>query len=501
MAATTRATMGAKVILLSSVLLSAAAGAAGMSHMWERTLGYTDVCKQIADNVSSLSDVYYPLSVQYSSDIAHWASSSSQSSACSVEPGSAADVGAILRILGSAQTPFAVKGGGHTSNPGFSSTEGVQIAMTRFNEVVYNADAGTVDIGPGLIWDDVYSALEGYNVSVVGGRVTGVGVAGFTLGGGYSWKTNQFGLTIDTVQSFELVLPNGTVTTVTSSSNPDLFFGLRGGFNNFGIVTKFTLKTYPQTDVWGGLIVFTGDKIDALATATSNFNANLTDPKAAVIAELNVLEGLAGATLNVFYDAPTPPDGIFDEFLAIEPLSKDISTRSLISLVQSAPSNATAGMRGAFHTVTVEKFSQDLMNVIVNETIFWGANLASLFSTGTFISYDIEPFLPSIFSHGSDSAYPASRARGLLPLNIYYAWVLETGDAYFHDAIVQSAATITAAADAQGQDIADAALYGNYAVNGTAVSRIYEGNLDRLQTIRAQYDPDRVMALAGGWKF
>jgi FAD/FMN-containing dehydrogenase len=57
--------------------------------------------------------------------------------------------------------------------------------------------------------------------------VTGVGVAGFTLGGGYSWKTNQYGLTIDTVQSFELVLPNGTVTTVTATSNADLFFGLK----------------------------------------------------------------------------------------------------------------------------------------------------------------------------------------------------------------------------------------------------------------------------------
>ena len=78
-----------------------------------------------------------------------------------------------------------------------------------------------------MIWDDVYTALEPYNVNVVGGRVTGVGVAGFTLGGGYSWKTNQYGLTIDTVQAFELVLPNGTVTVVTATSNADLFFGLK----------------------------------------------------------------------------------------------------------------------------------------------------------------------------------------------------------------------------------------------------------------------------------
>lgn len=116
-----------------------------------------------------------------------------------------------------------------------------------------------------------------------------VGVAGFILGGGYSWKTNRYGLAIDNVQSFELVLPNGTLTTVTSTSNADLFFGLRvrvtyqlyshaasslsnkfiGWVQQFcelngngthprsrlmkivqGIVTKFVLKTHPQTQVW-----------------------------------------------------------------------------------------------------------------------------------------------------------------------------------------------------------------------------------------------------------
>lgn len=163
----------------------------------------------------------------YYSGIEHWAESSTQISACSVEPGSAEDVGLIVRarklfhilILHLRMPPTSfkllpritrpsqyvlfhftwehllnfsdlllarvkVKGGGHTANPGFSSTEGVHITMTRFNDVVYNADAGTADVGTGLIWDDVYEALAAYNVNVVGGRVPGVGVAGFTLGGG-----------------------------------------------------------------------------------------------------------------------------------------------------------------------------------------------------------------------------------------------------------------------------------------------------------------------------
>jgi FAD/FMN-containing dehydrogenase len=69
-------------------------------------------------------------------------------------------------------------------NPGFSSTPGVQIAMTRFNEVIYHSSTETVEVGSGLVFDDVYKALAPYNRSVTGGRVVGIGVGGFLLGGG-----------------------------------------------------------------------------------------------------------------------------------------------------------------------------------------------------------------------------------------------------------------------------------------------------------------------------
>lgn len=98
--------------------------------------------------------------------------------------------------------------------------------MYRFSEVNYDSATQTADIGSGLIWDDVYASLEPLGVNVVGGRVTGVGVAGFSLGGGYSWLTNQYGLTVDNILAYELVLPNGTVTTVDESV-PDLFFALK----------------------------------------------------------------------------------------------------------------------------------------------------------------------------------------------------------------------------------------------------------------------------------
>ncbi len=77
-----------------------------------------------------------------------------------------------------------MKGGGHASNPEFSSTSGVQISLSRFNKTKVNVKSGTVEVGAGLTWDQVYAVLEPTGVNVIGGRVPGIGVAGLTLGGG-----------------------------------------------------------------------------------------------------------------------------------------------------------------------------------------------------------------------------------------------------------------------------------------------------------------------------
>jgi len=77
-----------------------------------------------------------------------------------------------------------VKGGGFTTNLGFSSTRGVQISMTRFNEVNVNSAVATVEVGAGVTWDQVYAALDSQGINVIGARIPGVGVAGVALGGG-----------------------------------------------------------------------------------------------------------------------------------------------------------------------------------------------------------------------------------------------------------------------------------------------------------------------------
>ncbi|KAG5637106.1 hypothetical protein H0H81_005744 [Sphagnurus paluster] len=349
--------------------------------------------------------------------------------------------------------------------------------MSRFSDVTYDTTSQTAVIGAGLIWDDVYAALAPYNVNVVGGRVSGVGIAGFTLGGGYSWLTNQHGLTLDTVRAFELVKPSGEVATVTQASDPDLFFGLKGG-----------------------VISYASPQIPSVATATATFSETVTDPKAGIISTYNFIPGDVGISQILFYDGPTPPAGIFDAFLAIPYLTKDISTRDYLSLVQLSPANVSSNLRVVFNTVSLSQYTPSILDVILNETTFWGAQLTT--KSGTFISYDAEPFLPSIFSHGapSSSAYPPSRSIGLSPIDIYYAWTDEEFDDDFYAAARHSAARIHELAIAEGQDIADAALYPNYSIFGTPIAALYGANVPALKALKDEVDPGNVMGLAGGFK-
>jgi FAD/FMN-containing dehydrogenase len=119
--------------------------------------------------------------------------------------------------------------------------------MSKFNSIEYDESLGTVKIGAGLVWGEVYLALAPHGVKVVGGRGPPVGmgffspdrelhlikpligVAGFLLGGGYSYFTDQYGLAIDNIVSHDLVLPNGTFVEVNEQTSPDLFFALKVG--------------------------------------------------------------------------------------------------------------------------------------------------------------------------------------------------------------------------------------------------------------------------------
>ncbi|EGD98144.1 FAD binding domain-containing protein [Trichophyton tonsurans CBS 112818] len=150
---------------------------------------------------------------------------------------------------------FAVRSGGHSAVSRAASIEdGVMIDMSLFCDVTPSKDGSSVVIGAGARWGPVFEALAAKGLAVAGGRNSHVGVGGLTLGGGISFFSQRVGSVCNNVLSYEVVLASGTVATASPTSNPDLWRALKGGGNNFGILTSITLRSFPSTDIWSGFL-------------------------------------------------------------------------------------------------------------------------------------------------------------------------------------------------------------------------------------------------------
>lgn len=165
--------------------------------------------------------------------------------------------------------------------PGASNSPGgVTVELLNLDSVTLSENKSSVSVSIGATWDTVYEKLDPLNISVAGGRVAGVGVGGLTLGGGISYFGPRYGWTCNQAISFEVVLANGSVVEASENQNPDLWWGLRGGSNNFGIVTRVDLVTFEQGLLWSDTtfnslsVVDDQAKIYSKLMAADNYDEN-----------------------------------------------------------------------------------------------------------------------------------------------------------------------------------------------------------------------------------
>lgn len=168
-----------------------------------------------------------------------------------VQASSTADIARAL----SSDLPIAVRSGGHG---GFIAPDGYLLLDLSGFASIDVLDGGRVRIGTGALWGDVAVALEAHGLALTSGDTYTVGVGGLTLGGGVGWMVRQHGLAFDSLLSAEVVLVDGRVVTASDDTEPDLFWALRGGGGNFGVVTSFTFQAHPLGAVVAGSVTLDG---------------------------------------------------------------------------------------------------------------------------------------------------------------------------------------------------------------------------------------------------
>ncbi|EEA25210.1 hypothetical protein TMatcc_006569 [Talaromyces marneffei ATCC 18224] len=319
------------------------------------TLSLANICSTLQNETSA---VQQPKASAYESELQNYwsAACSGLRPACIVFPTSAEDVSKIITTLQGTDDLFQIKSGGHMPNNGFSSIQGGVLIATKElnNKVVYDAKTQTAKIGPGMTWAAAVNGLNGTGRTVVGGRLGGVGVGGYVLGGGLSFLSSQYGWAANNVVDYEVVLANGTITHANSSTNTDLFAVLKGGGNNFGIVTQYTLQTQPISNkVWGGVMTFSHDKSPQILQAIRDFTEYYPDDKAAIIPTCEHTPLFTEWFVFMFYDGPSPPDGIFNNFTAIgADLNMTKTWNSYYDLLQDNDKYDLRGQRYAIGTET-----------------------------------------------------------------------------------------------------------------------------------------------------
>ncbi len=230
-----------------------------------------------------------------------------------------ADVIAAINFARDNDLLVAVRGGGHNVAGKAVCDGGIVIDLSPMKGIRVDPARRVARAQPGLTWGEFDHETQAFGLALTGGTQSTTGIAGFTLGGGFGWLAREYGLTCDNLLSADVVTADGRFLTASPTENADLFWGIRGGGGNFGIVTSFEFKLYPVGPVLGGMVLY------PLAQAKSVLRF-YRDYIATAPEELS--------TLVVFMTAPQAP-----------PLPEHIRGTSVIAIVACYAGPIAAGER------------------------------------------------------------------------------------------------------------------------------------------------------------
>ncbi|KAI1409849.1 FAD-binding domain-containing protein [Hypoxylon sp. FL1857] len=477
---------------------------ATLGHLRERA---TSACDALSAALPE--HVFLPNTAQYlnqSQDV--WSQTCVMEPLCVFEPSTVSALSQGLKLIRDAESQFAFRSGGHMPVPGAQSLDdGVMISASLFNTNNLSADGSIASIGPGQTWMDVYQWLAPHGLGVNGGRFPSVGVGGLLVGGGMGYFSGSQGWAADNVVGWQVVLWNGTVLEVTNDAqdpHADLAWGLKGGSNLFGLVTRFDVRTFPVTSAFGGLTVWSSEAGPDVLGSLTNYMApggGVDDPNV----HIDVFSGLSftnGTPTLSYYNIALYPGNqggpaALENFTAIPEemtLSNGVAVhQSWTEIPQQLDSFSTRANRNLFYAISFKATEESIS--FYNKTII--DNAVSMLS-------DVEGLATyAVFQPVSKEYLQASKAKGgnVLGLDpdvdgsfiagiILSMWTKAEDDATVLKFSQTSAQQIREKTEPLG--LFNNFIYLGDSAQGQSPFQSYAGgqNVPKLQALRDKYDPD-----------
>jgi FAD/FMN-containing dehydrogenase len=406
---------------------------------------------------------------------------------------SGADIAPAVQFARRLGLPLAVRSGGHSVAGNSTVDGGLVLDLSRLRKVTVDAEARTVTVDAGVTLADIDRATAPHNLAVPIGVVSSTGAAGLTLGGGIGWLTRAYGLTVDNLISAEVVTVDGETQTASETENTELFWGIRGGGGNFGVVSSFTYRAYPLPErVFVGNFVYGEPRwpeaLRAYAAWTRDLPDQLTSiasflvpPPAMELGDAPLLiigfvwsgsDTETAANLLETLRGDAPPDG---EIVAPVPW---------VDWQSAVDGMFPRGARAYWKNTSFDELSDEVIDAIVRR-----ASEQTWFGTG----FDIH-HLGGAYGRVDEDATPFPNRSARFWLNIYGFWA----DAADDDArvrFVRGLADDMAPFSSGGQYVNFMAAETDIEPEAMALSVYGAKKLARLRALKQAYDPENVLRL------
>jgi len=408
---------------------------------------------------------------------------------------SAADVAAAIGFARERRLEISVRAGAHNTAGTAVCDDGLMVDLSLLNEVTVDPRARRARVGGGALLADLDSAAQAHGLAVPAGLVSHTGVAGLTLGGGMGWLTRKYGLSIDNLVSAEVVTADGRVLRAAADEHPDLFWAIRGGGGNFGVVTSFEFRLHEVDPVvqfglffWpleqGPQALRLAREITAAMPGEINAVAGaLNAPPAPFVPEQHHFAPGYGLVLTGFGSAPEHAQLVTQIRESLPPLFDLVTPMPYVELQKLLDEAGAWGFYSYEKGTYIEELSDEVIEVVTDHVPRKNSPMSMVLFYRLDEAYCRVGDDETAFSGGRSPRYEAF-IIGLAPdaevLAAERGWVRGLWDALRPSAIGSGDAYINGMADLE-----DDRVRGSY---GAA-------KYERLARIKAEYDPDNVFHL------